>query len=81
MRPSSAPTVASFVTRPVDGGAVGAPQPRARDSQAHLAGGTAHSAVRYINDPWDGSVQKSYDTLTRIYETIDNKTEFWILHR
>jgi Papain-like cysteine protease AvrRpt2 len=43
--------------------------------------GTPEGTTFYINDPWDGAVQKSFNTLTQIYETIDNETEFWIVHR
>jgi hypothetical protein len=34
----------------------------------------------YVEDPWDGALQESFNTLTQIYENMDNKTEFWIVH-
>jgi ABC-type bacteriocin/lantibiotic exporter with double-glycine peptidase domain len=43
--------------------------------------GTPEGTTFFINDPWDGAVQKSYNTLTEVYESIDNETEFWIVHR
>jgi predicted double-glycine peptidase len=43
--------------------------------------GTPDGTTFQINDPWDGAVSKSFNTLTQIYETIDDETEFWIAHR
>lgn len=43
--------------------------------------GTPDSTTFYINDPWDGAVSKNFNTLTQLYENIDNESEFWIAHR
>ncbi len=36
--------------------------------------GTPEGTTFFINDPWDGAVQKGFNTLTQIYENIDNET-------